>query len=102
MLEPRPIDVSWIVRYKLLGGRIFVHKEDRAAILDNVTCSRCRGARLPLTLHFAAWLIRCPAGCSRIGPFEEMLRVAAYLFALPDLDFTMSFGDNQCCDRCGR
>ena len=35
----------------------------------------------------------------RIGPFEEMLRVAAHLFALPDVDFTMSFGDNQCCDR---
>ncbi len=36
----------------------------------------------------------------RIGPFEEMLRVAAHLFALPDVEFTMSFGDNQCCDRC--
>ena len=28
-----------------------------------------------------------------------MLRVAAHLFRLPDVDFTMSFGDNQCCDR---
>ena len=28
--------------------------------------------------------------------------MAAYLFNLPDLDFTMSFGDNQCCDRCGQ
>ena len=27
--------------------------------------------------------------------------MAAFLFDLPDLDFTMSFGDNQCCDRCG-
>ena len=27
--------------------------------------------------------------------------MAAYLFNLPDLDFTVSFGDNQCCDRCG-
>ena len=26
--------------------------------------------------------------------------MAAYPFNLPDLDFTMSFGDNQCCDRC--
>jgi hypothetical protein len=41
MLAPRPIDVGWIVRYKLLSGRIFVHKKDRAAILDNVTCSSC-------------------------------------------------------------
>ena len=41
MLAPRPIDVSWIVRYKLLSGRIFVHKRDRAAILDNVTCKSC-------------------------------------------------------------
>ena len=40
MLRPRPVDVSWVVRYKLLSGRIFVHKQDRAAILDNVTCSR--------------------------------------------------------------
>jgi len=40
MLRPRPVDISWIVRYKLLSGRIFVHQKDRAAILDNVTCSR--------------------------------------------------------------
>ena len=37
--------------------------------------------------------------CRRIGPFEEMLRVTAYLFNLPDTDFTVSYGDNQCCNR---
>lgn len=28
-----------------------------------------------------------------------MLRVTAYLFNLPTVDFTVSFSDNQCCDR---
>ena len=102
MLRPRPVDVSWIVRYKLLGGRIFVHKTDRAAILDNVTCSRSSPASYRPVGQSAGWLILLVACRSRIGPFEEMLRVAAYLFNLPALDFTMSFGDNQCCDRCGR
>ena len=52
MLRPRPIDIGWIVRYKLLGGRIFVHKEDRAAILDNVTCSRSKPCAMQACNNF--------------------------------------------------
>ena len=39
--------------------------------------------------------------CRRVEPFEEMLHVALYLFDLPDLEFVVSFGDTQICNRCG-
>ena len=38
MLAPRSIDVGYVGRYKLLGGRIFVHVQDRAAVLIDHTC----------------------------------------------------------------
>ena len=40
MLGPRPVDVTWITRYKILAGRVFVHMKDRGAVLDNVTCRK--------------------------------------------------------------
>ena len=38
MLAPRPVDVGFISRYKIIGGRIFVHAQDRAAVLVDYTC----------------------------------------------------------------
>ena len=40
-LAPRPVDVGYVGRYKLLRGRLFVHMQDRGAVLENYTCKKC-------------------------------------------------------------
>ena len=41
LLVPHSVQRSWVVRYKVLRGRVFVHAEDRGFVLYNPSCSAC-------------------------------------------------------------
>ena len=41
LLLPHSVQRGWVVRYKLLRGRVFVHAEDRGLVLYNPSCSAC-------------------------------------------------------------
>ncbi len=41
LLLPHSVQRGWVVRYKLLRGRVFAHAEDRGFVLYNPSCSAC-------------------------------------------------------------